>query len=95
MCFLITLVERNDRKSLRGFFLNLEGFNSKGLFFTHESNSNESHCLKVQLETFYCRITRNGRLIDHAPQLDMGADRSEQRRDLKKPSKLALWCNPP
>ena len=40
MCFLITLEERNDRKSFLFFcfffFLNLEGFNSRG-YFSHMS----------------------------------------------------------
>lgn len=94
LCVFLLLWKKEMTGRVWGFFWNLEGFNSKGLFFTHESNSNESHCLKVQLGTFYCCITWNGRLIDHAPQLDMGADRSERRRDRKKPSKLALWCNP-
>ena len=39
MCFLITLEERNDRKSFLFVFfvfLNLEGFNSRG-YFSHMS----------------------------------------------------------
>lgn len=52
------------------------GFNLRvnlRVFSTLQSNNNDFHYLKVQLESFYCHITQSGWFNDRAPQLDRRA----------------------